>query len=84
MTIAGYLSIRRWDEPSHRAWMIRSYALALAGVTLRIYLPIEMVLGLSFRDAYRLVSWVCWVPNPLAAEWFVRTHLRRRGSAKTT
>src|SRR5436190_5014613 len=28
-TIAGYLAIRRWDEASHRTWMIRSYALTL-------------------------------------------------------
>jgi hypothetical protein len=37
-TTAGYRFIRRWNEPSHRAWMIRSYALTLAAVTLRIYL----------------------------------------------
>jgi hypothetical protein len=50
-TTAGYLAIRRWDEPAHRAWMIRSYALALAAVTLRIYLPLELALGMSFGDA---------------------------------
>lgn len=72
-TIAGYLAIRRWDEASHRAWMIRSYALTLAAVTLRIYLPLELALGMTFRDAYRVVSWLCWVPNLVAAEWFVRT-----------
>ena len=75
-TIAGYRAIRAWDEPSHRAWMIRSYALALAAVTLRIYLPLELALGMTFRDAYRLVSWLCWVPNLVAAEWFVRTRAR--------
>ena len=51
--------------------MIRSHALTLAAVTLRIYLPLELALGMSFHDAYRVVSWLCWVPNLVAAEWFI-------------
>jgi len=76
-TIAGYLSIRRWDEPSHRAWMNRSYALTLAAVTLRIYLPLELALGMPFPAAYRVVSWLCWVPNLAVAEWVVLLSSRR-------
>lgn len=61
----------------HRRWMIRSAALTLAAVTLRIYLPIGIPL-LGFELAYVLVSWACWVPNLILAEWM----LRRRVAAQ--
>ena len=62
---------RRFDE--HRRWMIRSYALTLAAVTLRIYLPVSMAgFGMSFLDVYPVISFACWVPNAIFAEWFVR------------
>lgn len=52
--------------------MTRSFALTLAAVTLRIYLPL-LASQMSFLTAYLIVSWVCWVPNLLAAEWLVAT-----------
>ena len=57
--------------------MIRSYALTLAAVTLRIYVPVGLALGVPFADAYQAISWLCWVPNLVVAEWFV---LRRRAA----
>ncbi len=56
---------------AHRAWMIRSAALTLAAVTLRLELPI-LALTLGFETGYPLVAWLCWVPNALVAEWIVR------------
>lgn len=56
---------------SHREWMIRSAALTLAAVTLRLYLPLgQMMVG--FEQAYVAISWLCWAPNLLIAEWFLR------------
>lgn len=57
---------------AHRAWMIRSFALTFAAVTLRVYLPIVGVLPIDFTDGYRAVSFLCWVPNLLVAEWYLR------------
>jgi hypothetical protein len=71
-TARGYISIRSHDEARHRAWMIRSYSLTLAAVTLRIYLPISLALGVPFASAYQVISWACWVPNIILAEWIVR------------
>jgi len=48
--------------------MIRSWALTLSAVTLRLYLSAIPVLGLDFVDAYRAISFLCWVPNLLLAE----------------
>jgi uncharacterized membrane protein len=64
---------RRLDE--HRRWMTRSYALTLAAVTLRIYVPLALSRGIPFETAYPGIAWLCWAPNLLFAEWLVR----RRG-----
>jgi hypothetical protein len=46
-------------------------------VTLRIYLPLSHVAGIPYHDAYQVVSWLCWVPNLVVAEWVVlRASLR--------
>lgn len=69
----AYLSIRKKDIDSHRAWMIRSYALTFAAVTLRIWLPLSQFgLGLEFESAYIVISWLCWVPNLMVAEVLIR------------
>jgi len=71
--ILAYRSIRRLDIPRHRAWMIRNYALAFAAVTLRIYLPIAMfALHADFLIAYRIIAWLCWIPNLVVAEIMIR------------
>ncbi len=56
---------------AHRRWMIRSAALSLAAVTLRIFMPIG-VLTIGAEAAYELVAWACWVPNLILAEWLLR------------
>lgn len=71
-TILAYRAIRRREIAAHQRWMYRSFALTLAAVTLRIYLPLAGVAGIEFVDGYRVVSWMCWVPNLLIVEtWFV-------------
>lgn len=73
-TLMGYRAIRQHDTSAHRRWMIRSYALTLAAVTLRVYMPLSEMLGLSMAVAYPVISWIAWVPNLLIAEWVVRPH----------
>lgn len=70
-TVLAYGAIRRRDLAAHRRWMLRSYALTFAAVTLRIYLPLSQVLGLPFGPSYQVISWLCWVPNLLLVELFV-------------
>jgi len=68
--VKAYTSIRRLDIAEHQKWMIRNYALTFAAVTLRVYMPIliPFVFHGDFIPAYRLISWLCWVPNIIAAE----------------
>jgi len=78
-TWSAYWYIRAGDIAGHRAWMLRSYALTLAAVTLRIYLPLSALLGIEFDAAYPAISWLCWVPNLLIVEWFVLSRTSRNG-----
>jgi uncharacterized membrane protein len=62
---------RRFDV--HRGWMTRSAALTFAAVTLRLLLPLSTrVMGFDFVTAYRAIAWLCWLPNLLVAEWWLR------------
>jgi len=67
-TIKAFTSIRGGDIAAHRQWMIRSFALIFAAVTLRIELPILSAIFGDFTPAYRIVAWLCWVPNLLVTE----------------
>lgn len=65
---------RAWvrEFSAHRRWMIRSWALTLSAVTLRLYLPLAEVTGLPEVPAFRAISFLCWVPNLIAAELLLR------------
>ena len=71
MVLAG-----RYDE--HRRWMIRSFSLILAGVALRLWVPLYSglhqagLVDVSFETAYAIIAWLCWVPNLLIALWMTR------------
>jgi uncharacterized membrane protein len=71
-TFMAYRLIRQGDVKAHENWMIRSYAVTLAGVTLRLYLGLSILLGVKFFDAYPVLAWLCWVPNLIIAEVFLR------------
>ncbi|MBX9929604.1 MAG: DUF2306 domain-containing protein [Gemmatimonadaceae bacterium] len=55
-TFMAYRTIRAGDQVAHRVWMIRSFALTLAAVALRVYLPLSQVAGIPFADAYQVIA----------------------------
>ncbi|QTC93288.1 DUF2306 domain-containing protein [Brevundimonas goettingensis] len=71
-TLLGWRAAVQGRFADHRRWMIRSWALTLAAVTLRIYLPLVQVAELDFLPWYQAISFLCWVPNLLLAEVWVR------------
>jgi uncharacterized membrane protein len=73
-SLQGYRHIRARNVRQHREWMLRSYALVFAAVTLRIWMPALTVLVYQgqFVPAYRWAAWLCWVPNALFVEWVIR------------
>ncbi|MBX2891589.1 MAG: DUF2306 domain-containing protein [Saprospiraceae bacterium] len=69
----AYKAARQRDIGQHERWMTRNYAVTFAAVTLRLWLPLLIgALGLTFMEAYKIVSWLCWVPNLLFAEMLIR------------
>jgi len=76
-TAMGLREILAGRITSHRRWMVRSYALTLAAVTLRLMLPMPPLMGLDFIEGYRAISFLCWIPNLILAEvWIARTARR--------
>jgi len=81
----AYRAIRGGDVASHRAWMMRNFALTYAAVTLRLWLGVllgvqalpggEFDIGAAFDNAYAAVPFLCWLPNLVIAEILIR----RRG-----
>lgn len=72
-TIMAYTTIRKKQIEAHKQWMIRSYALTFAAVTLRIYLPLfQFGFGMDFLSAYVIIAWLCWVPNLAWAQWYIK------------
>ena len=72
-TINAYTTIKKKNIEAHRKWMIRSYAFTLAAVTLRLWLPtLPAILSIPFEEAYIIISWLCWVPNIIIAEIYIR------------
>ncbi len=55
----------------HRRWMVYSFALTFAGVTLRIYLLGFMAAGIGYTDASAYLAWLCWLPNLAVAYWWL-------------
>lgn len=83
--VTAVVAIRRGDVAAHRRWMVRTFALTYAAVTLRLWLGLligaQGVAGvpaaIAFDRAYAIVPFLSWVPNLLVAEWYLR---RRTGS----
>jgi len=71
-TLRALQVVVRGQIALHQAWMIRSIALTFAGVTLRVLLPVQLLAGISIDVAYPVVAWLCWVPNLVVAEHFIR------------
>ena len=76
-TWRAYDAARRRRFAAHRQWMIRSFALTFAAVTLRLYLPLAFVAPWGYVATYRVISFACWIPNILIAEAFL---VRRRAA----
>ena len=76
--MALYKAIKK-DFKAHRFFMIRSYALTLSALTLRIW----KVLLANFTqippmDRYRIIAWLGWTLNLLVAEFIIYYYIKRK------
>jgi hypothetical protein len=78
LTIIGLRKIINQDITEHRKWMIRSYALTFAAVTLRLYVFIfNKHVELSSSQAYATIAWASWTINLLLVEIYLARHKRK-------
>ena len=70
-TLAAWILIKNGRVDDHIKMMRRSYSLAFAAVTLRLYIFMFTVFGNSvgFANNYIIISFLSWVPNLLLVEW---------------
>jgi uncharacterized membrane protein YozB (DUF420 family) len=83
----GFAAIRRRDVASHRAWMIRAYALAMGAATqvLTLGIPLIVTLGAEPGKLGRLVGMSAgWLVNIAIAEWAIRRQPARRARRPRT
>jgi len=68
----GLRAIRGGDVTAHRRFMLRTFAMTYAAVTLRLWLLVLVpVLG-DFPRAYAVVPFLSWVPNLVVVELLLR------------
>ena len=71
-TSRAYIAVKNKDLSLHQGMMIYSYAACFAAVTLRIWLPFLTIVFGEFLLAYKIVAWLCWVPNMVFAYFWVK------------
>ena len=80
--IALYKAIKK-DFRAHRFFMIRSYALTLSAITLRIWkVLLANYTELPPMDRYRIIAWLGWTLNLLVAELIIYYYIKKRKENK--
>jgi len=71
-TAIALLKIKQKQFYEHRNWMIRSYALTLSAISLRLYAWLfPKFFHLNAFDQYALIAWLSWTLNFLVAEYII-------------
>ena len=72
-TINGYLYIIKKQISQHRNWMIRSFMLTYANLTIYIVVAISHnALGFDYGHAYTLAVWLSFTVNLIIAEIIIK------------
>lgn len=79
-TFLAYYFVRKKNYEAHGKWMVRSYALTLSAVSLRLYSYLFNVFYFTMNpvDLYILLSWMSWIPNLVIAEILIKRGLVKR------
>ncbi|WP_253909024.1 DUF2306 domain-containing protein [Corallococcus exiguus] len=77
-TASAYRLIKSRRLEEHRLMMTYSYAACFAAVTLRLWMPVLIYALGDFISAYRIVAWLCWLPNLGVAYFISRRQLQAR------
>ncbi len=71
-TLKAYIEIKNGRVATHKKFMLRSFALTVSALTLRLW---KVILVYFFQpapmDVYQIVAWLGWVPNILIIELII-------------
>ena len=67
----GLFNILKGNIAVHKRWMICSFSLTFAAVTLRLLFPPMFAYGLEPATIFSILAWVCWIPNLAVANYFL-------------
>lgn len=71
-TYKAWVTARKHQYKAHREFMIRSFALTLSAITLRLW---KVILVTLFQpapmDVYMIIAGLGWIPNLIIAEYFI-------------
>lgn len=71
-TLMAIIKIKQRDIEGHKIWMMRSYALSFAAVTLRILVPLFSLYIYDNKDLITVsTAWLSWMLNLLIAEGMI-------------
>jgi hypothetical protein len=71
-TAIAFIKAKQKQFVSHRNWMIRSYALTLSAISLRLYaLVLPCFIHLTAHEEYTLIAWLSWTINLVIAELII-------------
>ncbi len=62
----------------HREFMLRSYALTFAAVTLRLYSFFFALAGFRGESIYILIAWLSWAPSLIVMEIYIRQKMSKQ------
>lgn len=83
-TLAGWRFATTGKFASHKRWMMRSYGLTAAGISLRLQIAGFALAGFSYTHVSDFLSFSCWVPTLLVIElWLASLTLRRSQAVRT-
>ncbi len=84
-TILAMMSAWRGSFLVHERWMMRSFALTLAAITLRLYIfGASWFFDLSAPAVYGIFAWMSWIPNIVLAEVLIRKKITSPPTRKTS
>ncbi|MFE5672116.1 DUF2306 domain-containing protein [Agromyces sp. NPDC056523] len=81
--VMAFVAVRRGDIPTHRAWMMRAYAIGMgAGTQVLMFLPWTIAFGAPDVATHAVLMGAGWVINLAVAEVVIRRARRCRGGAR--
>lgn len=77
LTTLAFTTIKKGNVEAHRQLMLYSYAGTFGAVTLRIWLPLLILILGGFTPAYKIVAWLSWVPNMIIVYFMIQKSKKR-------